>query len=457
MNKRIFLVTDYGAKANVPELQTKALQEAIDACFLQGGGIVEVPEGVFITGSIRIRSNVTLHLLKNAVIKGSRNPEDYFGYLEDEVEPLSAELITKCPWNRAENSPNKKRDYDFMRIPGSRWNNGLIRAILAENIAIIGEEGSVIDGSDCYDELGEEHYRGPHAIAAYYCKNIMFKGYCVKDSANWAHSVFYSDNIHMDDVTVLAGHDGIHVTVCNNVNIENSVFQSGDDCVAGFANNNVTVRNCELNSACSAMRFGGTNVVVENCHMYGPCKYLFRGSLTVEEKKNGVRPNTEGHRNNMLSAFTYYADFSVPINLQPGNIIIRNCRIDYADRFLHYNYSGNEMWQKNRPLDSITFENVDATDISMPFTAYGDKEVPITVKLKNVNVSLRKGFEKIDFMHVCNYEKISIENVKIENYKGEAFIKTWSDGKIEIKDLTCDCKTDQQVVKARETFFAEAI
>ena len=174
MNKRIFLVTDYGAKANVPELQTKALQEAIDACFLQGGGIVEVPEGVFITGSIRIRSNVTLHLLKNAVIKGSRNPEDYFGYLEDEVEPLSAELITKCPWNRAENSPNKKRDYDFMRIPGSRWNNGLIRAILAENIAIIGEEGSVIDGSDCYDELGEEHYRGPHAIAAYYCKNIMF-------------------------------------------------------------------------------------------------------------------------------------------------------------------------------------------------------------------------------------------------------------------------------------------
>ena len=457
MKKKVFTVTDYGAEPNVPKLQTKALQSAIDACFLQGGGIVEVPEGVFMTGSIRIRSNVTLHLLKNAVLKGSRNPEDYFGYLEDEVEPLPAKLITKCPWNRAEKGTNEKRDYAFMRIPGSRWNNGLIRAIQAENIAIIGEEGSVIDGSDCYDELGEEHYRGPHAVAAYYCRNIILKGYCVKDSANWAHSIFYRDNIHMDRVTVLAGHDGIHVTACSNVNVENSVFQSGDDCVAGIANNNVTVRNCELNSACSAMRFGGTNVVVENCHMYGPCKYLFRGSLTVEEKKNGVRPNTEGHRNNMLSAFTYYSDFSVPIPLQPGNIIIRNCRIDYADRFLHYNFSGNETWQKNRPLESITFENVDATDISMPFTAYGDKEVPVSVKLKNVNVSLREGFENIDFMHVCNFEKISIENVKMANYRGEAFIKTWSEGKIEMKDLICDCEEDQLVVKAKEPFFAKAI
>ena len=67
------------------------------------------------------------------------------------------------------------------------------------------------------------------------------------------------------------------------------------------------------------------------------------------------------------------------------------------------------------------------------------------------------GFENIDFMHVCNFEKISIENVKMANYRGEAFIKTWSEGKIEMKDLICDCEEDQLVVKAKEPFFAKAI
>lgn len=450
-------VLNYGAKPGSESLQTKALQDAIDDCFLQGGGVVEVPEGVYLTGGIRLRSNVTLHLLKNAVIKGSRNPEDYFGYLQDQVEPLTDDMITDCLWNRAEVGNNMQRDYSFMRIPGSRWNNALIRAVQAENIAIIGEEGSVLDGSDCYDEQGEERYRGPHCIGLWHCKNIVLKGYCVKDSANWAHSIFHSDNIYAKNLTVLAGHDGIHVTVCRNVSIEDCRFHTGDDCVAGFSNVNVLVKGCELNSACSAFRFGGTNMLVENCHMYGPCKYLFRGSLTVEEKKNGIRPSVEGHRCNMLSAFTYYADYSVPIEYQPGNIIIRNCRIDCADRFLHYNFSGNEMWQSNRPLESITFENIHATGISMPFTAYGDASAPLTLKFHDVNVSLRKGFENIDFMHVCNYEKISVKNVKMENFQGSAFIKIWSEGSIEIENLDCRIPKEKWIAKAQEKFFAEAI
>ena len=280
---KIVSVIGYGAVPNCSMLQTSAFQAAIDACFLSGGGIVEIPEGTYTIGSIRLRSNVTLHLLKISILMGSRNPEDYFGYLQDSVEPLDSSMITDGPWNRAEKSIEK--DYRFMRIPGSRWNNALIRAINAENICIIGEEGSVIDGCDCFDELGEEAYRGPHGIGMFYCKNIIFKGYTVQNSSNWAHSLFYCENILAQTVTVLAGHDGIHLTVCKNIDIINSRFYTGDDCISGFANVNVTVRECELNSACSALRFGGTNVLVENCHMYGPCRYLFRGKLTKEEKR----------------------------------------------------------------------------------------------------------------------------------------------------------------------------
>jgi len=456
---KIVSILDFGAVADAEELQTEKLQAAIDDCFLSGGGEVVVPAGTFRIGGLRLRSNVTLRLKSGAILKGSRDPEEYFGYLKDTVEPLPEELVTDGPWNRAEKVTGR-RDYRFMRIPGSRWNNALIRAVCARNVAIVGEEGSCLDGSDCYDELGEEHYRGPHCIGMFYCQNITLTGYTVKDSANWAHSIFHSKNITLENVTVEAGHDGAHFTVCENIRVSHCQFYTGDDCVAGFANVNVTVRDCVLNSACSAMRFGGTNVLVERCRIYGPCKYLFRGCLTKEEKRAGAKPPIElGHsRTNMLSVFTYYADFSVPIDVQPGNIVIRDCQVDYADRFLHYNFSGNEMWQANRPLESIRFENIKATDISMPLTAYGDKDVPITLEMKNVSLSLREGSEDIALMHVANVRRITIEDLTLPNFRGDTLIKTWTEGgTIEIQGLNATVEEKDYVKQATEPFVCKAI
>lgn len=450
MGKSIVNIIDFGAASNTCELQTKNIQNAIDECFKRGGGEVVVPEGVFMTGGIRLRSNVALHLLKNAVLKGSRNPEDYFSCREDELEPIN-EYITDAKWISV-TAREKESDYDFMRRAGSRWHNGLIRALNAENIAIIAEEGAVIDGSNCFDEIGEENYRGPHCISMYNCKNISFKGYTVKDSANWAHTLFYCDNINMENVTVLAGHDGIHMTVCRNITIDNCTFHTGDDCVAGFSNVNMTVSRCVLNSACSAMRMGGTNVLVENCHIYGPCKHLYRGSLTQEEKKQGINPRVEGHRNNMLSVFTYYADFTFPIKHQPGNIIIKDCTVDYADRFLHFNFSGNEMWQSNRPLESIRFENIKATGISMPLIAYGDKDIPVTLELVNVDISMRESFEKTDFIHAANYKKILLENVNVGNYQGECLVKSWTSGDVQCKNVNCGISEDRIIMQTEEEF-----
>jgi hypothetical protein len=65
-----------------------------------------------------------------------------------------------------------KPEYRFKRIPGSRWNNAIIRAIDAENIKVIGEKNSVIDGVNCFDEIGEEEYRGPHGMTFFNCKEL---------------------------------------------------------------------------------------------------------------------------------------------------------------------------------------------------------------------------------------------------------------------------------------------
>ena len=93
-------VLDYGAKCD-GALQTQAFQTAIDACFLAGGGEVTVPGGEYIVAGIRLRSGVTLHLLENAILKGTRNPEDYLSYLDDTLEPVPEEDKTDVLWSPA--------------------------------------------------------------------------------------------------------------------------------------------------------------------------------------------------------------------------------------------------------------------------------------------------------------------------------------------------------------------
>lgn len=90
-----------------------------------------------------------------------------------------------------------------------------------------------------------------------------------------------------------------------------------------------------------------------------------RGSLSLEEKISGAEAHRP-HRVNMLSVFTYYADFSVEIPEQPGNIVITDCTVENVDRFLHYNFSGNERWQAHRPLASVRFSGINATGIGLP-------------------------------------------------------------------------------------------
>lgn len=453
--ERMFVVRPLGdGAATGEELQTGKIQAAIDQCFLKGGGEVQIPAGKYRTGGLRLRSGVTLHLLKGAVLCGSRNPEDYFGYRTDKLEPLDPSLITEAVWRPAS---DPDRDYAFMQKLGSRWNNALIRAIGAKDIAIIGDEGAIIDGSDCYDETGEEHYRGPHCIGMWYCKGITLRGYTVKNSANWAHSLFFTENISAEKVTVIAGHDGIHVSSCDNVSVRQCQFYTGDDCVAGFDNNQVIVRDCDLNTACSGLRFGGHDVLVEKCRFFGPAKYLFRGSLTKEEKRTGVASSGGKHRYNMLSAFTYYSDFTLKVRKPPGNIVIRDCTIENTDRLLHYNFSGNETWQKNSPLRSIRFENLKASGVSMPLDVYGDTKTRVILEMVNTDFTFRTGFDKVAFIHACNYERITLDQVIIKGTGSAPLIKTWSQGKIELKDVSTDVPEDRRVVPATEPFSSKPI
>ena len=409
-------------------MNTADIQKAIDDCFLAGGGTVRLTKGVFKVGGLRLRSNCTLYLESGAILKGTRNPDDYCILKNDYVEPIKEEYKTDVLWNYAA----VRTTHDHFLKPGRSWNNAVIRVLDAENVSIIGEEGSVIDGSDCYDETGEEFYIGPHGISVHYSKNLTFKGYTIQNTGNWAHQTLFSSDMSFSNITILGGHDGIHMSSCDDIKISDCNFYTGDDCIAGFDNNNVYVSGCEINSACSGLRFGGNNILVENCHFFGPAKYFFRGSLSLEDKIAGNPSPTEGKKT-MLSIFTYYSDFTLKVRRDPKNIIIRHCKAENVERFLHYDFTGKQVWQKNRPLREITFDGITAKGIDMPLNAYGDQKERVDISIKNSTVAFTG---KADCaIRGGNFGVIDIDSVEIRNLDAP-LVKVYGEaGEIRVRNL----------------------
>lgn len=372
---------------------TASIQGEIDRAFRAGGGKVVVGKGDWQVKALRLRSRVTLYLESGATLYGSRNVDDYFILNHEAVDPVVAR----------------------------RWNNALIRLLDAEDAAIVGERGSVIDGCNPFDPLGEESYRGPHGVSAIGCKRLTLRGYTLRQSGNWAHRIADTDGVLVEDVTCEAGHDGVHFNGCDGVTVRRCTFKTGDDCVAGFDNTKVLVEDCYLNTACSGFRFAGTDVTIRRCTLQGPAEYGFRGSLSKADKMAGA-PSGKAKRNNMLSFFTYYSDGTHPVRQNAGRIEIVDCTSDNTDRLLHYNF-GNERWQRGKPMTDITFRNVKATRIKMPVSSWGDRTVPVRVAFVNCEI----GFEKPqpEFIRGSFISSVELENVSVTGVSGP-LVRLWN-------------------------------
>ena len=398
---------------------TATIQQAFDDCFRAGGGTVTVEEGLYRVRGLRLRSNTTLLLKSGAVLKASRNCNEYDILVGDKIEPVPAhDFAPGVVWVY----PKDRKTNDHLLKPASRWNNAIIRILNARNVRILGEPGAEIDGCDSYDPIGEEHFRGVHGISVHGSTNLLFRGYTIRNTGNWAHNVWRCADLRFEGLTILGGHDGIHFSTCDRVAIADCEMKTGDDCVAGFDNEDVTVRNCRLNTACSAFRFGGRRVLIEGCRCWGPGEFPIRNSLPKADRISGSHGVPGVGRRTMLSLFTYYSDFTLKVRHDPDEITVRNCTLDTAERFLHYNFSGNETWQKNRPLRSILFEHVVATGIAMSLCAYGDKDAPLSLSLKDCRLSFAK--PQRELIRAAHVGSLSLETVSVEGVEGPC-VRSW--------------------------------
>lgn len=262
-----YTITSFGAKGDSVTINTTFIQKAIDECSRNGGGIVTIPKGIFISGTFLLKDNVVLNVSKGAQLVGSSNPQDYQS-IDTFVDAVKQARGT-C----------------------------LIGALNVKNIGITGE--GIIDGNGQAflesqlllkkKELGIKESiidfgaNRPFLLRFVKSSNIHLKGITIRQAAAWACHFYQSHNISVDGMTIFnhahKNNDGIDLDSSYNIEIKNCNIDTGDDsiCIKATSSQptyNVKVRNCTLRSEWGAIKFGTEsmgdfyNVEIQNCKIF---------------------------------------------------------------------------------------------------------------------------------------------------------------------------------------------
>lgn len=349
-------VRNYGAKGNGRHNDTKAINKAISVA--KNGDVVMIPSGRYLTGTIHLKSDITLMIDEEAVLIGSENLDEYDSYVPQR---------DMSRYDTGEGTANVNLSTD------RRWTKSLILGVGVSNVSIIGR--GTIDGRHVRDSLGEESMRGPHAILLAECKNMRLSDFSVCRASNYAVMCYELENSEIKGLKISEGWDGIHIRGCEDVSIADCDIKTGDDAIAGGYWNNMKILDCKLNSSCNGVRMiePSCNVEIGNCSIYGPGVYPHRTSGELQRRSSiygivlepGAWGDAPGHTENV-----YIHDVTID-NLQSPIV-----------------YSMGE----NNTCSGLTIENVTATRISYNTTPLNRQDcVRMWDNISIKNMIVRKG------------------------------------------------------------------
>lgn len=256
----VFDVSDYGASGDGNTLDTQAIQKTINECYKAGGGIVYFPPGNYLSGTLEIKSHITLYLEAGAILWGSKNKKDY--------------MMT-----------------NEFRFPDEECTDGFL--LIGKNI-----QDFTLDGKGTIDGQGSafwskktqppygyrrvpKKYR-PHAMV--YLKNstdVTIKDISLRNSPTYTVWLLGCERIQVKGITIKNPYyspntDGLDIDCCRNVHISDCHIDAGDDCIALKSNNvalnekrpceNIVVTNCTLSSDACGVRIGyEADAPIRNC------------------------------------------------------------------------------------------------------------------------------------------------------------------------------------------------
>jgi polygalacturonase len=254
----IISVLDFGVTPHSSQVQTSALQRAIDASAQRGATLV-IPAGTFLTGTLRLPSNLTLQIEAGGVLQGSPTIADY-----------PPARYYEHPWNHKDNQPHN-----------------LLVAVGAENICIRGQgridgSGPAFWGEKNSSRFYTEKDQRPSPMLEFYqCRRVRLDGITISNSPGWTVHVHACSEMHLHGIQVrndLFGPntDGFDITDSRDILISDCDLICGDDAIVlksfGGTNERISVTNCILWTNCSALKLGANEslgtirqVTMSNC------------------------------------------------------------------------------------------------------------------------------------------------------------------------------------------------
>lgn len=276
-------ILDFGSVPDGKTLNTTAIQSAIDAADKNGGGRVIIPEGIFLTGSIILKSNIELHLLDKAVLLGSTNPDDY-----RKLNRWIALILADGQSNIA--------------VTGKGQIDGQGRR-LALYIDSLFYAGKLDSANYNFEDKRPSYLIRPQLIEFERCKQIAVKNVTLLNAACWVQTYDQCSNIIIDSVIVNSdaywNNDGIDIQDCRNVRITHCTVNASDDGIclkshaAEFSCDSIYIAYCTVRSSASAIKFGTRShggfkhITIEHIRIYD----TFRSAVAIECVDGGTLDN----------------------------------------------------------------------------------------------------------------------------------------------------------------------
>jgi len=350
-------VREKGAEGDGKTLDTAAIQKAIDACAEAGGGTVAVPSGVYLMGSIQLRSRVGIYLDKGARLLGSTDLEAY-------RVPVAAD-----------GKPKQRLQ-------------ALIQGEGVEDVVFSGT--GTIDGNKVFNPNGEEKMRGPHTIFLMNCRRFTLRDITIVDSANYALYFSQTDDVEVRNAKFIGGWDGVHwrgtaEKWCHNASIIGCQFHTGDDAIAGRYWRHTVIKDCLINSSCNGIRLIGpaTDLAITNNTFRGPGEQPHRTSgnrrmLAGILLQPGSWDSTQGALDQVRIENNVMSEVASPVTLfsKPGNTVGKITVKDLRATGVHRAAMSMESWAET-PVEEVLLENVSVEYVGGGKAVVADQKVSL--------------------------------------------------------------------------------
>jgi polygalacturonase len=288
-----FPITDFGADPNDQGKTSAALARAIDAANAAGGGTVVVPQGVWPTAKIHLKSHVNLHLARGATLLFSEKPEDYLPPVQTSWEGL--ECFNYSPLVYAFDCENVAITGEGkLKAKLDIWQAWYARPKehLDASVALYQMARTLVPVAERDMTRGLAHMR-PQFVQFNRCRHVLVEDISIEDSPFWVLHPLMCSDVVIRRVKIRAhGHnnDGVDPEMSERVLIEDCTFDQGDDAISvksgrdhdawrlNRPSRNIVMRNCRVVNGHQLMAIGSElsggieNVFVDNCHFVGDGK-----------------------------------------------------------------------------------------------------------------------------------------------------------------------------------------